>query len=427
MGRQRATDPTTAAPTRRPPHARRAEPRRQDPAHRPQRPRAARPPVLPGGQRPHARSARRSTPRASATRSASPCGPNGRPRSGDVGWDTREEVDLAQAGPQLRLALLRGHVAARRLREHVRPARSCTRRRARAAGAPVPTATTRTARRGDHRRPDLHGRRPTRPSSTATSSSATTSRAWSSVWTSTRTGKLTGRQGLRDRLVAGVDIELPGTATSSTSTSARRRGSGSVSAHRVLARQQHADRRSRRRRRLGHAAAEGHLQGRRLQRPRRRHAQLRVGLRRRHREEHGARPASTPTHGRQLRRPPEGERHAGTRARPRRSRISVGNSPPVGDDHRAGRRRDVPRRCHRAALGLGDRPRGRHAAGARSRGTSCCVHGNHMHAFQTMTGKTGSFTPPRTTTPTPTTEIKLTATDSDGLEHLEDVDVRPRR
>ena len=54
------------------------------------------------------RSARRSTPRASATRSASSCAGGTDPVVGDVGWNTTEEIDLSERGPQLRLAVLRG-------------------------------------------------------------------------------------------------------------------------------------------------------------------------------------------------------------------------------------------------------------------------------------------------------------------------------
>ena len=44
--------------------------------------------------------------------------PNGLPAVGDVGWGSWEELNLAQPGAQLRLALLRGQVEARRLLEH---------------------------------------------------------------------------------------------------------------------------------------------------------------------------------------------------------------------------------------------------------------------------------------------------------------------
>ena len=87
------------------PDLRRAQHGRQDPARRPGRPRAARPLVLPGRQRPHARlheDPREGVPEPVPLRAR----PNGGLAVGDVGWNTREEVDLigAPAGATAGLA-----------------------------------------------------------------------------------------------------------------------------------------------------------------------------------------------------------------------------------------------------------------------------------------------------------------------------------
>ena len=71
---------------------------------------------------------RRCGPTASGTPSASVLRPGSNmPYVGDVGWDAYEEINVARAGREPRLAVLRGDAAATRLRRRMPPARPCMR------------------------------------------------------------------------------------------------------------------------------------------------------------------------------------------------------------------------------------------------------------------------------------------------------------
>ena len=64
-------------------------------------------------------------------------------------------------------------------------------------------------------------------------------------------------------------------------------------------------------------------------------------------------------------------------------------------------------------------------AGTRLSWTTVLVHGNHVHSFQTMTGKTGSFTTSTDHDADSFYRVTLTATDSQGLTDSKTVVLRP--
>ena len=106
-------------------------------------------------------------------------------------------------------------------------------------------------------------------------------------------------------------------------------------------------------------------------------------------------------------------------------RISVNNSPPVatltapldGAKYRNG----VPVQFSGSAT---DHEDGTLAA-TRLAWNIVLVHGDHLHPFQTVTGKTGSFTPSTDHDADSFYRVTLTATDSDGLTSSKTVVLRP--
>ena len=153
------------------------------------------------------------------------------PVVGDVGWEEQEEIDLVtRAGPELRLALLRGDGPHIGLPGPAPAARRSTRTRARRRPPRRPTTSTRTTQSNDYQAaivggPLYHGRPVPERLRRATSSSATTCTASSSGSSSTRTGHVTGAQPFATGWPGRVDLELgPGndstTPTSATATPA---------------------------------------------------------------------------------------------------------------------------------------------------------------------------------------------------------------
>ena len=102
--------------------------------------------------------------------------PGAGPVVGDVGWEMREELDVTRPRPQLRLAVLRGHVPDVGLQGHGRAAPpSTTPARPRTTRRPTSTPRPRGTRRSWPGRATRASS--TRPSTGAPGSSATTRRA----------------------------------------------------------------------------------------------------------------------------------------------------------------------------------------------------------------------------------------------------------
>jgi PKD repeat protein len=106
-------------------------------------------------------------------------------------------------------------------------------------------------------------------------------------------------------------------------------------------------------------------------------------------------------------------------------RISVNNAPPVvtlaapldGAKYRDG----VPVQLSGSATDPNDGT----LAGARLAWNVVLVHGTHVHPFQAVTGKTGSFTPTTDHDADSFYRVTLTATDSDGLSASKTAVIRP--
>ncbi len=106
-------------------------------------------------------------------------------------------------------------------------------------------------------------------------------------------------------------------------------------------------------------------------------------------------------------------------------RISVNNAPPVvtlgapldGSKYRDG----VPVQLSGSATDPDDGT----VPDARLSWNVVLVHGNHIHPFQGVTGKTGSFTPTTDHDADSYYRVMLTATDSDGLSTSKTVVIRP--
>ena len=224
--------------------------------------------------------------------------PGGAPGVGDVGWDTTEEIDLIAAGPQLRLALLRGpghtpgYTDLAELR--ARSTRSSSPRRHRAGLLLRARSGAGGAIIGG---PEYTGGRYPAGYGGNTSFFGDYVQAASSAYDSTRRQ---GHERARRRATTGRrrtsrsrpsgDLVYVASATASTGRRPHR-------ADRLHAGNAPAAAVATRRRPSGAAPLQRRLQRRRLERPRRRPAHLRLGLRRRRRTR-PARPSRTPTRGR---------------------------------------------------------------------------------------------------------------------------------
>ena len=267
---------------------------RQDHPRRPQRARAAGPSVLPGRHGPHPgvhQGVGEGIPQPVPLHD-----PAERPaRGGRRGLGLVGGAQPRAARAQLRLAVLRGHARSPAATRACPPARTSTRRRARRPVSPSPTTCTRTARASSIIGGPTYTGGPYPDEFDGDIIFGDYVQGFIKRLELDGAGKPTGTKDFATDWF-GVDIELWNGELYYVNFGDGGRGSGSVVRIAYSPNNSTPIAVATATPTFGRVAAEGHVQGQRLERSRRRPAQVRVGLRRRHREEHGRRiRPSTPT------------------------------------------------------------------------------------------------------------------------------------
>ena len=305
------------------------------------------------GERTSTSSARSSTRRASATRSASSCA-RGRARSSATWAGSATRRSTFARRPQLRLALLRGPGRMTPDYKELAECAGALRRRATPPDAPGLRLQPRRRRAAARSSP---GR-----SYTGTRYPRSGAARWffgDYVQRWLRASDIVGRAGheradVRAEGFDGVDLELTPEGdlaymriSTPTGTSRPAASSASSTATRHRPRSPTPTPAS------GAAPLEVELQRRRVDRPRRRRGHLRVGLRRRHADASGAHVDARLRRTRRLHGEADRARRARAPERGHRARSRVDVTPPVATIEAPGRRIAVPPRHAGAAAGVG--------------------------------------------------------------------------